>query len=99
MWFRVGLVAIVLSFLPWLGIVIAPLLGLSLGAGAGLVAGSLVAAEVLFWAGLAMAGKETWQAIKATGWRRAPRELARLLVHGRPAPRPDTPPRLPARTR
>lgn len=87
MWFRVGLIAIVLSFVPWLAIAAAPLLGLSFGASAGLVAGSLVVAEVLFWTGLAMAGKDTWQTIKASGWRRAPRELSRLLIHGRPEPR------------
>jgi hypothetical protein len=85
MLFRLGLVAIVLSFLPWLAIAAAPLFGLSLGASAGLVAGLAVAAEVLFWAGLAMAGKDTWQTIRARGWRRAPRALGRLLVHGRPA--------------
>lgn len=96
--FRVGLIAIVLSFVPWLAIAAAPLLGLSLGASAGLVAGALVVAEVLFWAGLALAGKDTWQTIKARGWRRAPRELGRLLVHGQPAqpnntarPEGDTP--------
>ena len=92
MWFRVGLIAIVLSFVPWLAIGVAPLLGLSLGASAGLVGVALVVAEALFWIGLAMAGKDTWRTIKARGWRRAPRELARLLVHGRPAsPRPTTP--------
>ena len=92
MLFRLGLIAIVLSFVPWLAVAAAPLLGLSLGASAGLVGGSLVVAEVLFWAGLAMAGKDTWQTIKAKGLRRAPRELGRLLVHGRPeAPRPATP--------
>jgi hypothetical protein len=62
----------------------APLLGLSLGASAGLVTVLAVVAEVLFWVGLALAGKDTWQTIKARGWRRAPRELGRLLVHGRP---------------
>ena len=85
MLFRAGLIAIVLSLVPWLAIAAAPLLGLSLTAGAGLVAGALVAAEVLFWVGLALAGKDTWQTIKSRGWRRAPRELLRLLVHGRPA--------------
>lgn len=85
MLFRIGLTAIVLSFVPWIMIAVAPLLGLSLTTGAGLVAGLLVLAEVLFWAGLALAGKDTWQTIKARGWRRAPRELARLYVHGRPA--------------
>ena len=84
MMFRIGLIAIALSVVPWLAIAAAPLLGLSLGASAGLVTGALVVAEVLFWAGLAMAGKDTWQAIKARGWRNAPRELGRLLVHGRP---------------
>ena len=88
MWFRVGLIAIALSFLPWVAIAVAPLLGLSLAASAGLVTGLLVVAEVLFWAGLALAGKETWQTVKARGWRHAPRELFRLLVRGRPAPSP-----------
>ena len=71
MLFRLGLIAIVLSVVPWLAIAGAPLLGLSLSAGAGLVAGALVVAEVLFWVGLALAGKDTWQTIKARGWRRA----------------------------
>lgn len=84
MLFRIGLIAIVLSFVPWLAIAAAPLLGLSLAASAGLVAGALVGAEVLFWSGLALAGKDTWRTVKARGWRRAPRELARLLVHGSP---------------
>lgn len=87
MWFRIGLIAIVLSFVPLLMIAAVPLFGLSLGGVAGLVAGALVVAEVLFWAGLALAGKDTWQTIKARGWRRAPRELGRLLVHGRPTVR------------
>ena len=46
MWFRVGLIAIVASFLPWLAIAVAPLFGLSLGAGMGLVGALLVLAEV-----------------------------------------------------
>lgn len=85
MLFRLGLIAIVLSFVPWLAIAAAPLLGLSLGESAGFVAGAAVVAEVLFWVGLALAGKDTWQTIRAQGWRRAPRELGRLLVHGRSA--------------
>ena len=40
-------------------------------------------AELLFWAGLALAGKDTWRTIKAHGWGRAPRELVRLFVEGR----------------
>ena len=88
MFFRIGLIAIVLSFVPWLAIGVAPLLGLSLGASAGLIGVSLVVAEVLFWTGLALAGKDTWQTIKARGWRRAPRGVfivrqRRLQVLGR----------------
>lgn len=52
MWFRVGLVVVALSFVPWLAIAVAPLLGLSLGPSAGLIGGLVVAAEVLFWVGL-----------------------------------------------
>ena len=91
MWFRVGVVAIALSFLPWLAIAVAPLLGVSLGAGIGVVGVSLVVAEVLFWTGLALAGKDTWRAIKAHGWRRAPRALARFLIDGRPTAPGDEP--------
>jgi hypothetical protein len=91
--FRVGLIALVLSFVPWLLVAATPLLGLTLGGAAGWVAGSLVAAEVLFWAGLALAGKDTWQTVKAQGWRRAPRALARLFVDGRAAATPPPAPR------
>jgi hypothetical protein len=82
--FRLGLIAIALSVVPWLAVAAAPLLGLSLSASAGLVAGLAVVAEVLFWAGLAMVGKPAWQVIRARGVRHAPRELGRLLVQGRP---------------
>jgi hypothetical protein len=83
MMFRIGLVAIVLSILPWLAIAAAPLFGLSLGAALGLVGALLVVAEVLFWIGLALAGRDTWRSVRAHGWQRAPRELARLFVDGR----------------
>jgi hypothetical protein len=85
---RVGLALIVLSLLLWVGLAIVPFVG---GAAARAVAaGSLVvAAEVTFWLGLALAGKPTWRAVKACGWRRAPRELAAIFVHGaRPAASP-----------
>jgi hypothetical protein len=84
MLFRVGILAIIASFLPWLAIALAPLMGLSLAGAAGFVGAALITAEILFWGGLALAGKETWQAVRANGWRRAPRALARLLTRGRP---------------
>ncbi|CAM2956004.1 transporter suffix domain-containing protein [Skermania piniformis] len=82
---RVGVSLILLSFIPWLTLVVAPLAGVSLASGAGLVAAAVVVAEIMFWSGLALAGKDTWQSVKANGLRRAPRELARILVVGRPA--------------
>lgn len=88
MWFRVGIVAIVASFAVWVVIALAPLVGpvvgLSLGEAGGAIGVLLVIAEVLFWAGLALAGKDTWRTVKVHGWRRAPGELTKLLVHGRP---------------
>jgi hypothetical protein len=84
MLFRVGILAIIASFLPWLAIALAPLMGLSLAGAAGFVGAALITAEILFWGGLALAGKDTWQAVRANGWRRAPRALARLWTRGRP---------------
>ena len=82
MWFRVGIVAIVASFAVWVVIALAPLVGpvvgLSLGEAGGAIGVLLVIAEVLFWAGLALAGKDTWRTVKVHGWRRAPGELTKL---------------------
>lgn len=80
---RVGVLLIVLSLLPWIALAALPFLGLG-GARAAATAGGLViAAEVLFWCGLALAGRETWQTARAHGWRAVPRELWRLLLRGR----------------
>jgi hypothetical protein len=84
MLFRLGILAIIASFLPWLAIALAPLVGLSLSGAAGLVGAALITAEILFWSGLALAGKDTWHAVRANGLRRAPRALARLLTRGHP---------------
>ena len=93
MWFRVGLVAIVLSVVPWLAIAVAPLLGLSLARSAGLVGAAWCVAEVLFWSRPG-AGRQGHLA-DDQGPRLAtrPRELARLLVSGRrqPGSSPVTP--------
>lgn len=56
---KLGLVLIVVSFLPWLAIVlIVPLLPLSIAQKALLVPVLVVVAEVLFWLGLLVVGKE-----------------------------------------
>ena len=86
MWFRIGLIAILVSFLSWLAIAGVPLLGLRAGASVAVVAALAIVAEVLFWAGLALVGKDTWQAIRSHGWRRASGQLIHLLVRGRSKP-------------
>jgi hypothetical protein len=83
MWFRVGLIAILLSFVGWLAILGVPFLGLQAGASVAVAAALAILAEILFWAGLALVGKDTWQAIRSHGWRRAPRQLINSLVQGR----------------
>ena len=59
---KLGLVLIIISFLPWLIIaVIMPFLPISLAQKAILVPALLVLAEVLFWLGALLVGKEVVQ--------------------------------------
>jgi hypothetical protein len=59
---KLGLVLIIISFLPWLIIaVIVPFLPISLAQKAILVPALLVLAEVLFWPGTLLVGKEVVQ--------------------------------------
>ncbi|MBS9391092.1 MAG: transporter suffix domain-containing protein [Dolichospermum sp. WA123] len=59
---KLGLVLIIISFLPWLIIaVIVPFLPISLAQKAILVPALLVLAEVLFWLGALLVGKEVVQ--------------------------------------
>jgi hypothetical protein len=62
---KLGLVLIVVSFLPWLAIVlIVPLLPLSITQKALIVPVLVVVAEVLFWLGLLVVGKEAAKAYR-----------------------------------
>ncbi len=59
---KLGLVLIIISFLPWLIIaVIVPFIPISLAQKAILVPALLVLAEVLFWLGALLVGKEVVQ--------------------------------------
>ena len=59
---KLGLVLIIISFLPWLIIaVIVPFLPVSLAQKAILIPVLLVLAEVLFWLGALLVGKEVVQ--------------------------------------
>ena len=72
MMIRAGVLLIVLSFVCWLLIVFVPVLGLDGGGTFAAIAGLAVAAEVVFWLGLVLAGRETWKLAKANGWRGVP---------------------------
>ncbi|MBD2267257.1 transporter suffix domain-containing protein [Anabaena sp. FACHB-1391] len=59
---NLGLILIIISFSPWLAIaVIVPFLPISLAQKALLVPALLVLAEVLFWPGVLLVGKEVVQ--------------------------------------
>lgn len=56
-----GLFLIVISFLPWIAVLIVPLLPLSVTQKALMVPVLAVVAELLFWLGLLILGKEAAQ--------------------------------------
>ncbi|MBD2625826.1 transporter suffix domain-containing protein [Anabaena variabilis FACHB-164] len=59
---KLGLILIIVSFLPWLTIaVIVPFLPISVAQKALLVPALLVLAEVIFWLGVLLVGKEVAQ--------------------------------------
>lgn len=87
--FRLGVALMLASSIPWLLLLVVPVLPWSLAA-RGTVAGVLLAsAELLFWLGVAAAGRETWRAAKRAGWRRLPGALWRMLISGRAEPAAD----------
>ncbi len=84
---RVGVLLIALSFLAWLLILAVPFVGLSGGAAVATVAGLAIGAEVIFWLGLVLAGRDTWKLAKQHGWRGVPAALWRTLRFGQAPPR------------
>ena len=81
--FRLGVVAMGVSFIPYLALGLVPFVGVSLAGAAGMVAAVLIAAEVIFWSGLMLAGADARSAIRTHGWTSAPRILWRMLLAGR----------------
>jgi hypothetical protein len=55
---KLGLSLIVISFVPWVAILFVPLLALTLAQKAALVPILAIIAEVLFWLGILIVGKE-----------------------------------------
>ena len=80
--FRLGVLAMGVSFLPYLALAVVPFLGISLAGVAGVIAIALIAAEVFFWSGLVLAGVDARSAIRTHGWASAPRILWRMLLAG-----------------
>lgn len=83
--FRLGVLLIMLSFLPWMAIPIVPFLPIfnSVTERVSAVAGLCILAETVFWAGLLFAGRDTWNVVKLHGWKNAPKKVIELLRMGK----------------
>ncbi|MGG3921702.1 transporter suffix domain-containing protein [Geobacillus thermodenitrificans] len=77
--YRIGIGLIIASFVVWIIPPLAPFLPLS-AAGKTLVAtGAIVAAEIMFWIGAVLVGKEAAAKLrKSTVWQASARQHARL---------------------
>jgi hypothetical protein len=80
---RLGAGLIVLSCLLWGALLLVPILPGSVAERAARAGVIFVAAEIVWWAGVAMVGGEAWRVVRSHGWRRLPRALWHLLRHGR----------------
>jgi hypothetical protein len=80
---RVGAGLIVLSLLGWLMIPLVPVVGFRGGAALTAAAVLVVLAEILFWLGVVLIGRQTWELARSHGWRQVPAQLWRLLRYGR----------------
>ncbi|MGE7186811.1 transporter suffix domain-containing protein [Peribacillus sp. NPDC006672] len=56
--YKVGMGFLIISLLTWIIPVIAPFTPVSTGVKAGVITGAIVFAEVMFWAGALLVGKE-----------------------------------------
>lgn len=73
--FKLGIGLLILYPLMWVFAAVVPFLPLDMSVKAAVIAGDLVAAEVIALLGIACVGKETYQAIKAR-FRRTKRRAA-----------------------
>jgi hypothetical protein len=79
---RLGILLILLSFLPWLALPVVPWLAEDMGTRAGLAAGLVILGELLFWPGVALAGRDAWLAARSKGWKQVLPELMKKLRAG-----------------
>jgi hypothetical protein len=80
---RLGVLLIVLSCLCWLVIPLVPAFGLRGTRAAGAVGSLVVTAEIVFWLGVVLVGRDTWDIARRHGWSHVPGTLWRLLRDGR----------------
>ena len=80
---KVGILMILLSFVPWALLPVAAWLAPGAGAKAAWSGGLILVGELLFWPGLLLAGKESWAITQASakefGWKHALGELWKRL--------------------
>lgn len=76
---KIGVILMFASALPWLALPFAAWLAPTGGAKAAWSTGLLIAAEVLFWGGVLLAGRDVWTTAKQAGWKRVIPELWRQL--------------------
>lgn len=76
---KIGVLLMLASVVPWIALPIAAWLAPTAGSKAAWSAGLFIAAEVLFWGGVLLAGKDVWMTAKQAGWRRMLPELLRKL--------------------
>ncbi len=76
---KIGVILMFASALPWLALPVAAWLAPTAAAKAAWSTGLFVGAEIMFWGGVLLAGRDVWNAAKEAGWRRVVPELWRKL--------------------
>ena len=78
-YFKIGVLLILSSFLPWLVLPVAAWFAPTPGDKAAGSGALLVFAEVLFWSGTLLSGRDVWAAVKSAGWKKVIPELLKRL--------------------
>jgi len=76
---KLGVILMFASALPWLAMPVAAWLAPTAGSKAAWSTGLFIAAEILFWGGVLLAGRDVWASAKQASWRRVVPELWRKL--------------------
>ena len=76
---KVGVLLILSSFLPWLVLPVAAWFAPTPEDKAAWSGALVVLAEVLFWSGTLLSGRDVWGAVKSAGWKKVIPELLKRL--------------------